>query len=560
MNPTPAGHEPHRPTEDGTLAPTAPGQATLQPLTKTQKILTGIVVGAVLVIATLGFIGSYAAVTRLAIAKGFGEFAHAFPIAVDAGIIAFLALDLLLTWRRIPFPLLRYTAWGLTAATIAFNAVVSWPDPVGTGMHGVIPVLFVIAVEAARHAVGRIADITADKHIEGPNVSRWLLNPAGTFILWRRQRLWGIRRWDTVLKLERERRIYKGKLRKEHGRGWRWKATAEQLLVLRLATKDGMSVTEAIELPAREEEKRRQEKARIALEQQQAEDERRRKALAYEQEKQRLEDERRHKAEADRLEQERKALEMERQREEADRQRLIAEAETRARLEEIARQQREAAAEAERRSREAQAEAERLQRAEQLEHARLLADEQQRAATAAKARKDAEETARLEAERKLEASRRAAEMLRAANASAIASASTTAASRPATASRTAASVSGQTASPVASASANAQPGSASGTATSASPATASTAATTTTATNANASQAAATSASSAANSVDIKHVVDVYQLLEQQEGKAPSDAKLGAALGVSRSRAQQLRTAAIDAGHAELAKPVRLAS
>ncbi|CAM5688281.1 hypothetical protein SANTM175S_04264 [Streptomyces antimycoticus] len=63
-------------------------------------------------------------------------------------------------------------------------------------MHGVIPVLFVIAVEAARHAIGRIADITADKHIEGPNASRWLLNPAGTFVLWRRQRLWQIRTWE----------------------------------------------------------------------------------------------------------------------------------------------------------------------------------------------------------------------------------------------------------------------------------------------------------------------------------------------------------------------------
>ncbi|MFB7738323.1 DUF2637 domain-containing protein [Streptomyces sp. NPDC056112] len=368
MNPTPAGHEPNRPTEDGTLAPTAPGQATLQPLTKTQKILTGIVVGAVLVIATLGFIGSYAAVTRLAIRKGFGEFAHAFPIAVDAGIIAFLALDLLLTWRRIPFPLLRYTAWGLTAATIAFNAVVSWPDPVGTGMHGVIPVLFVIAVEAARHAVGRIADITADKHLEGPNVSRWLLNPAGTFILWRRQRLWGIRRWDTVLKLERERRIYKGKLRKEHGRGWRWKATAEQLLVLRLA-KDGMSIQAAIDLPKLEAQKlaeaeaKREAEARAKAEAEaeakhqaelrSAEVEAKRRAEIAEAEAA----EARARAEAEAAEAEAKhrteaaaeaaRLEVEaKQREDAEAARLLT-AETEAKLAAIARTQRDAEAEAE---------------------------------------------------------------------------------------------------------------------------------------------------------------------------------------------------------------------
>lgn len=534
MNPTPAGNEPHRPHTDGTLAPTAPGTTPhLTPLTRTQKILTGIVVGAVLVIATLGFIGSYTAVTKLALTKGFGQFAHAFPIAVDAGILAFLALDLLLTWRRIAFPLLRYTAWGLTAATIAFNAVVSWPDPVGTGMHGVIPILFVIAVEAARHAIGRIAEIVADKHLEGPNTSRWFLNPIGTFILWRRQRLWAIRTWGTVLELERERRIYIGKLRREHGRGWRRKASAEQILVLWLATKNGMSIAEAIELPAREEEKRRQEADRIAREAQRADDERRRQADEYKREQQRLEDERRRQAEADRLEQERQALELEKQREEAERQRQIAEAETRARLAEIARRETDAAQETERRRQQ-----------EQIEHARRVAAEQERAAAAARLRRENEEAAARAAAEKEAASRRAAEIVQRA-----ASASPAPASRPASASRPAASQPANAATTPA-ASTPAEPASA------ASANTASQAATSGQAASANASQAAATSASA----VDIQQVVDVYALLKEKDGKAPSDAKLGQALGVSRSRAQQLRTLAVDAGHTELAKPMRLAS
>jgi hypothetical protein len=365
----PAGHEPHRPTEDGTLAPTAPGSH--QPLTRTQKTLTGIVVGAVLVIATLGFIGSYSAVTKLAIAKGFGEFAHAFPIAVDAGIIAFLALDLLLTWRRIPYPLLRYTAWGLTAATIAFNAVVSWPDPVGTGMHGVIPVLFVIAVEAARHAIGRIAEIVADKHLEGPNTSRWLLNPLGTFILWRRQRLWGIRKWDTVLELERERRIYCGQLRKEHGRHWRRRATAEQLLVLRLA-RDGMSIQEAVELPKREAQKlaeaeaKRESEARAKAEAEaeakhqadlrkaEAEAKRRAEVAEAEAAEARARAEAEAATEAARLEVEAK------RRAEAEAARILV-AETEAKLAAIAREQQEAEAEAELKRRQRAAEDARLQ-------------------------------------------------------------------------------------------------------------------------------------------------------------------------------------------------------
>jgi hypothetical protein len=360
---------------------TTPGNP-LQPLTRTQKILTGIVVGAVLTIATLGFIGSYSAVTRLAELKGFGQFADAFPVAVDAGIIAFLALDLLLTWRRIAFPLLRYTAWALTAATIAFNAATAWPDKLGVGMHGTIPILFVIAVEAARHAIGRIADITADKHIEGPPVSRWLLNPPGTFVLWRRQRLWGIRAWDTVVDLERERRIYRAQLRRQHGRGWRRKATADQILVLRL-TADGMSVQEAIERPHREARKqaeaeaKRQAEARAKVEAEaelkhqaelrQAEAEAKRRAELAEAEAA---------AEVARLEVEAK------QRAEAEAARILV-AETEAKLAQIARAQQEAEAEAELNRQRRAAEQQRLQ----VEAARQAREQ---AASEARARRERE--------------------------------------------------------------------------------------------------------------------------------------------------------------------------
>src|SRR5690242_2438867 len=164
------------------------------------RVLIGVVVAGALIIAGIGFAGSYAAVRALAIKKGFGNFSYVFPIGIDAGICVLLALDLLLTWIRIPFPLLRQTAWLLTAATIAFNGAAAWPDPLGVGMHAVIPVLFVVAVEAARHAIGRIADITADKHMEGVRLTRWLLSPVPTFLLWRRMKLWELRSYDQVIK------------------------------------------------------------------------------------------------------------------------------------------------------------------------------------------------------------------------------------------------------------------------------------------------------------------------------------------------------------------------
>jgi hypothetical protein len=213
-------------------------------LTTTQRWLTAAVAGFAIVIAGIGFAGSYAAVRQLALAKGFGEFATVFPIGLDAGIGATLALDLLLTWLRIPFPLLRQTAWLLTAATIAFNAAAAWPDPIGVGMHAVIPILFVVVIEAARHAIGRVAAITADRHMEPVRLSRWVLAPWPTFRLWRRMKLWELRSYDEVVRLEQDRLVYRAQLRARYGWAWRRRAPVELVLPLRLS-RYGVAVADA---------------------------------------------------------------------------------------------------------------------------------------------------------------------------------------------------------------------------------------------------------------------------------------------------------------------------
>ncbi len=204
-------------------------------LTRAHRALLGLVAAGACLISGIGFAGSYSAVRELALHKGFGAFSYAFPIGVDAGIVVLLALDLVLTWLRIPFPLLRQTAWLLTVATIAFNAAASWGDPLGMGMHAVIPVLFVVVVEASRHAVGRIAAITADRHMESVRMMRWILSPVPTFRLWRRMKLWELRSYDEVVRLEQNRLVYRAQLRFRYGRGWRRAAPIQALLPLKLA-------------------------------------------------------------------------------------------------------------------------------------------------------------------------------------------------------------------------------------------------------------------------------------------------------------------------------------
>jgi hypothetical protein len=204
-------------------------------LTRAQRItIYGIAAGALL-IAAIGFTGSYAAVRTLALHKGFGWFSYALPAGVDIGIAVLLALDLVLTWLRIPFPLLRQAAWLLTAATIVFNAASAWPDPLAVAMHAIIPVLFVVVIEAARHAVGRLADISVDRHMESVRLIRWILAPVPTFRLWRRMKLWELRSYDQVVQLEQARLVYRTRLRAEYGRRWRRRAPVELLLPLKLA-------------------------------------------------------------------------------------------------------------------------------------------------------------------------------------------------------------------------------------------------------------------------------------------------------------------------------------
>ncbi|WP_189102285.1 DUF2637 domain-containing protein, partial [Streptomyces kronopolitis] len=49
-------------------------------LTRTHRILIGVVVAGAVVIAGIGFAGSYTAVRELALKKGFGTFAYFFPL------------------------------------------------------------------------------------------------------------------------------------------------------------------------------------------------------------------------------------------------------------------------------------------------------------------------------------------------------------------------------------------------------------------------------------------------------------------------------------------------
>ncbi|MGW3389543.1 DUF2637 domain-containing protein [Streptomyces cinereoruber] len=344
------------------------------------RFLTAAIIIGAAIVGAIGFAGSYDSLKELAEHKGFGEFSYVLPIGVDAGIVSLLSLDLWLTRMRIPMPLMRRAAWILTVATIYFNANAGvpqptannphpslWDDPVAVGMHSVLPLSFIAIVEAARHAVLRLAKLAEDESIDKVRMIRWVLDPLRTFGLWRRMRLWEIASYATALLREKERLVYLYRLRARFGS--KRKAPVEVALPLRLA--DYGEPLPPPPLTEREEAELAEAEAREAA--REAEREAEREARA------RQEREDQEAAEQSRREAEREAREAEREaaREEHEQKMARIAAESEARI----REARETALlEAEALEREARIEAERHAR----EEARKKEEAQAKAAEAAR--------------------------------------------------------------------------------------------------------------------------------------------------------------------------------
>ncbi|MCL7382196.1 DUF2637 domain-containing protein [Streptomyces sp. 35G-GA-8] len=190
-------------------------------------------------LAGLGGYGSFAAVEKVAREYGFGDHAWIVPIGVDLGILALLVADLLLEQLDMALPPLRWLAWTFTAATVWFNIAavdtnLPWNERLtGQGMHAAMPLLFIAFMEGARHAVRRRTGMVSQRRMDGIRLSRWALDPAGTFGIWRRMILWEVRSYRTGLVLEGHRRKLKGDLRAEYGRRWRRVAPHEKQWPLR---------------------------------------------------------------------------------------------------------------------------------------------------------------------------------------------------------------------------------------------------------------------------------------------------------------------------------------
>ncbi len=259
------------PGDEGTASAKGPGRLGKWP----GRVLAGVIALGMLIVAGVGFASSYDTLRKAAEDKGFSEaLSYWVPIGIDGAILAFLALDVYLTYRRIPKPLLRFAAHAMTLATVVLNATSGGKDgaglaqdPVRALWHGLMPILFVVGVEALRHLVLHATQIEDGKVTDRIPLHRWLLAPVPTARLYRRMRLANVRSYDEMIQREQDLDGYRVWLTQELG-GDLSKATDEQLLPMTMAPK-GFTVDQALALPAQwkaeADERARQEAERQAL-------------------------------------------------------------------------------------------------------------------------------------------------------------------------------------------------------------------------------------------------------------------------------------------------------
>nr|WP_203605629.1 DUF2637 domain-containing protein [Streptomyces sp. SID8014] len=224
-------------------------------LTRAQTVTAAAIVGAALALAGIGLYLSFEHVAVFAHERlGFATLGKArlFTVGVDVGILVLIALDLLMAWLRRPIGWVRFPVWLLTGATLVLNAASAAPttgawttvDYVAAFAHGIVPVLFIAVVEIGKTAIDRVVRQAAPA--EGVPLHRWFLSPLPTFTLWRRMKLWAVGSYAAAVERDKELRVYRVMLERQHGSVR--KAPADARLPLTMA-RYGLSVDEALALP-----------------------------------------------------------------------------------------------------------------------------------------------------------------------------------------------------------------------------------------------------------------------------------------------------------------------
>jgi hypothetical protein len=202
-----------------------------QQLSRGQFAAIAMAVALALVVAGYGLADSYVTVSALAARRGV-PLAGLVPAGIDGGVLALVAMDLVLAWVGMPVAWLRQLVRVLAVGTIAANMSGGWPDPVAVGLHCAAPAMLLAVIEAGRTVLLRRIGQARGTRREAIPPARWLLAPWRTYRLWRRMVLWQVTSYRQAIDTELELRRATALLRTRHGRHWRRRAPADLVWML----------------------------------------------------------------------------------------------------------------------------------------------------------------------------------------------------------------------------------------------------------------------------------------------------------------------------------------
>ncbi|MCY9786810.1 DUF2637 domain-containing protein [Nocardiopsis sp. EMB25] len=184
-----------------------------------QSLGLALAVTGMLAVGAYGLVISYWTVRELAV-KLHMPLPHIFPVGIEGGMIAVLAIDIVLTWIGRPIGWLRQVARALSATAISINAYAGAEyGPAAVVMHALAPAILIVGVEALRHHLLVVLQVPEER--EPIPRGRWLLAPLSTLAMWRRMVLWQQPRYSEALDTHLDRHEALAELRRAFG--WRWK-------------------------------------------------------------------------------------------------------------------------------------------------------------------------------------------------------------------------------------------------------------------------------------------------------------------------------------------------
>jgi hypothetical protein len=148
-------------------------------------------------VAAMGYVTSFSNLSKWAQAHHY-SIPAALPIGLDIGIPALLILDSLRPSRY-----LRWSAWALSALTVAGNAAVTpGASVLDRALHGVMPAVAILFFEALRHLrVDQSKDKTRAE-LDRIRRSRYVVAPVRTIRLRVRMIAWEVTSYTEALRLE----------------------------------------------------------------------------------------------------------------------------------------------------------------------------------------------------------------------------------------------------------------------------------------------------------------------------------------------------------------------